>query len=94
VNKVSDLFNSTDGVAGKLNTLMERFTSTGGQLQIARDGTDNQLANIKTALTRNNKQIDARVASFQLQYEALYNAMSKISLQSQSISSLFTTLYG
>jgi flagellar hook-associated protein 2 len=94
VKKISDLFNSSDGLAGRLNTLLETFTSTGGQMEIAQTGTNDQLANVKTALTRSNAQIDAKVASFRKQYEAMYNAMTKISLQSQTISSLLTQLYG
>ena len=92
--KVSDLFNSSNGLAGQLNTLLETFTSTGGQLAIAQDGTNNQLTFIKNSLTRTNAQIDAKVESFRKQYEALYDAMTRISLQSQSISTLIARLYG
>lgn len=94
VRKVADLFNSTDGVAGRMNALLESFTSTGGQLEIAQNGTKDQLSGIKTALTRNQTQIDARVASFRKQYEALYNAMTRISLQSQTVTNLLNQLYG
>ncbi|NWF71396.1 MAG: flagellar filament capping protein FliD [Chloroflexi bacterium] len=94
VRKVSDLFNSSNGLAGRLNTLLEQFTSTGGQLDIAQDGTNTALANVKTALTRTNAQIDSKVAFFRKQYEQLYNTMQKISLQQQSISSLTFSLYG
>ncbi len=94
VRKVSDLFNSSNGLAGRLSTLVEQFTSTGGQLDIAQDGTNNQLTNVKSALTRTNAQIDSKVAFFRKQYESLYNAMQKISLQSQAISRLSGSLYG
>jgi flagellar hook-associated protein 2 len=94
VRKVSDLFNSSNGLAGRLNTLLEQFTSTGGQLDIAQDGTNTALTSLKTALTRTNKQIDSKVAFFRKQYESLYNAMQRISLQQQSISSLTASLYG
>jgi flagellar hook-associated protein 2 len=94
VRKVSDLFNSSNGLASRLNTLLEQFTSTGGQLDIAQDGTNTALASVKTALTRTNVQIDGKVAFFRKQYEQLYNTMQKISLQQQSISSLTFSLYG
>jgi flagellar hook-associated protein 2 len=94
VRKVSDLFNSSDGLAGRLSTLMESFTSTGGQLELAQNGTNLQISNVKTALTRTNSQIDLKVNSFQKQYENLYNIMTKLSSQSNSISSLLTALYG
>ncbi|MBI5473874.1 MAG: flagellar filament capping protein FliD [Ignavibacteriae bacterium] len=94
VTKIADLFNSSNGLAGQLNTLIESFTASGGQIQIAQDGASNQLANITTSLTRTNAQIDLKVASFRKQYESLYSAMTRISLQSQSINSLLTQLYG
>jgi flagellar hook-associated protein 2 len=92
VKKISDLFNSADGIAVRLNALLETFTATGGQLEIAHNGTNNQLSSIKAALTRNTVQINARVESFRKQYESLYNAMTKISLQSQTITSLISML--
>ena len=94
VRKVSDLFNSSNGLAGRLSTLLESFTSSGGQLDLAQTGANSQIENVKTALTRTNAQIDSRVESFRKQYESLYNTMTKLSLQSQSISSLLTQLYG
>ena len=94
VSKIGDLFNATDGIAVRLNSLLDSFTATGGQLEIAQNGTRDQLSSIKTALTRNQAQIDAKVASFQKQYEALYNAMTRISLQSQTVTNLLTQLYG
>ena len=94
VRKVSDLFNSSDGIAGRLNTLLETFTSSGGQVELAQNGTNTQLTSLKTSLDRTNAQINTKVASFRKQYEALYSAMNKIALQSQSISNLITALYG
>ncbi len=92
--KISDLFNSSNGIGTQLNTLMETFTATGGQLEIAQNGTNNQLTNIATSLTRTNAQINLKVESFRKQYESLYNAMTRISLQSNTISTLLTQLYG
>lgn len=94
VKKVSDLFNSSNGLAGRLSTLLEPFTSTGGQLDIVQNGTNDQLTNVKSALVRTRTQIDSRVLSFRTQYESLYSAMTRISLQSQSITSLLTQIYG
>lgn len=93
VRKVSDLFNSSNGLAGRLSALLEQFTLSGGQLDIAQEGTNSALTNLKTALTRTKTQIDAKVAFFRKQYESLYNAMQKISLQQQSISGLASSLY-
>ncbi len=92
--KISDLFNSSNGIGSQLNTLMETFTATGGQLEIAQNGTNNQITNIATSLTRTNAQINLKVESFRKQYESLYNAMTRISLQSDTISTLLTQLYG
>jgi flagellar hook-associated protein 2 len=94
VRKVSDLFNSSEGLAVRLSSLLETFTSFGGEIDIARDGTQDQLTNIRTALTRTNAQIDRRVEAFRLQFEALQSALNKISLQSQAISRLSLQLYG
>ncbi len=94
VRKVSDLFNSSDGLAVRLSSLLQGFTSFGGQIDIARDGTQGQLTNIRAALTRTNAQIDRKVEAFRLQFEALQSALNRISLQSQAISRLTLQLYG
>lgn len=94
LRKVSDLFNAADGVAVRLSSLLETFTSFGGQIDLARDGAQNQLTNLNTALTRTNAQIDRKVQSFRLQFEVLQNALNRISLQSQAISRLSLQLYG
>ncbi len=94
LRKVSDLFNTSNGLAVRLSSLLESFTSYGGQIDIARDGVQDQLTNIRTALTRTNAQIDRKVQSFRLQFEALQSALNRISLQSQAISRLSVQLYG
>ncbi len=94
VRKVSDLFNASDGLAVRLSSLLETFTSFGGQIDVVRDGTQDQLTNIRTALTRTNAQIDRKVEAFRLQFEALQNTLNRISLQSQAISRLSLQLYG
>jgi flagellar hook-associated protein 2 len=94
LRKVSDLFNTSDGLAVRLSSLLETFTSFGGQIDVVRNGTQDQLTNIRTALTRTNAQIDRKVETFRLQFEALQNTLNRISLQSQAISKLSLQLYG
>lgn len=94
VRKVSDLFNSTNGIAVQLSDLLTGFTSVGGQIDIAQNGTQDQLTNVKTALQRTNAQIDRRVEVFRIQFESLQSALNRISLQSQAISRISLQLYG
>jgi len=94
VRKVADLFNSTDGIAVRLSNVLEGFTTFGGQIDIARNGTQDQLSNVSAALKRANAEIDRKVLAFRTQFEALQNALNRISLQSQAISRLSQQLYG
>lgn len=94
VRKVSDLFNSSNGIAVQLSDLLSLFTSSGGQIDIVQNGTQNQLTSIKAALQRTNAQIDRRVEAFRIQFEALQNALNRITLQSQAISRISMQLYG
>ncbi|HXF99322.1 MAG TPA: flagellar filament capping protein FliD [Bacteroidota bacterium] len=94
VRKVSDLFNSSNGIAVQLSDLVSLFTSSGGQIDIVQNGTQDQLTSIKAALQRTNAQIDRRVEAFRIQFEALQNALNRITLQSQAISRISMQLYG
>lgn len=94
VRKVSELFNSANGVAVRLNTLLDPFTAIGGQLDISQNGTRDQISNVRSALDRTNRQIDLRVKAFRAQFESLQSALNRINAQSQAISRITTQLYG
>lgn len=94
VRKVSDLFNSSNGIAVRLNALVETFASTNGQIDIAKDGTQSALSSVKTNLERTNAQIDRKVKLFRDQFLALQSALNRINQQSQTFSRLSMSLYG
>ncbi len=94
VRKVSDLFNSSNGVAVRLNALLDPFTAIGGQLDISQNGTRDQITNVRSALDRTNKQINLRVKAFRTQFESLQSALNRINAQSQAISRITAQLYG
>lgn len=94
VRKVSDLFNSSNGVAVRLNALMDIFTSTTGQISLFQKGANDALGNIKTSLDRTNAQIDRKANLFRDQFIALQNVLTRFNQQSRIISTLTSSLYG
>lgn len=86
--KVSNLFNSTEGVAAKLRTYVEGLISTGGQMDGATDSISTQLTNLSTKVTKLNKTITRQVQKYRDDLALLQSIYDQANQQMQMIAAI------
>ncbi|MDH3354580.1 MAG: flagellar filament capping protein FliD [Chromatiales bacterium] len=88
------LFGSTDGVATRLDTLVDGYASTSGVIDARIDGLNTSISNItdqRTALSRKLSQLEARYFS---QFNAMDLMVSQLQSTSTYLSGAFANLPG
>ncbi|HLC43283.1 MAG TPA: flagellar filament capping protein FliD [Methylomirabilota bacterium] len=83
VRKVSDLFNSSNGVATKLETLLDGYVNTGGVVEGSKNSVTTQISNINARIDRMEERLALREASLRKQFSQLQEVLNRI-LQQQS----------
>jgi flagellar hook-associated protein 2 len=88
--KVYDLFNSTNGVANKLQTLIDPFVKSEGLLDKRVDQASTQIDSLVNRIKSSQEQIDRKGETYRKQYEKLLNAINNLNSQQSLISSMMS----
>ncbi len=88
ITKVSDLFNTSNGIATRLQTLLDGFVSTGGQIDTSTKGTNNQLASLTSRIKSFDERLNKRVDQFRQEFVKLQGVLAAVARQQQMIQSL------
>ncbi len=90
VQKVSDLFNSTSGIAVRLKTVLEGFVNAGGALDASKTGVDGQISSIESRVKRMEEQVNRKVDRYREEFVRLQNTLAIVSQQQQIMSTLLS----
>lgn len=94
LSKVSDLFNSTNGIAAKMVTLIDGMTnSSTGKIVAVKDAADSQVLNLTNRITRFDETLDRHVEKYRNDFLRLQATYNQILSQQQTISSLTSSYY-
>ena len=85
--QVSDLFNSTNGVAGALAAKLKPYVSYGGTLDTETKTTNLQIKDIGDRITTLNARIDVQVAAYKKQFMAIQNLLNQATEAQQVVAS-------
>ena len=89
VEKVEDLFNSTNGIANKLVSLIDGMTnSSTGKIVTVKDNADSQVLSLTNRITRFDETLNRHVEKYKNDFLRLQAAYNKILSQQQSISAI------
>ncbi|MFZ4619430.1 MAG: flagellar filament capping protein FliD [Bacteroidota bacterium] len=89
VEKVEELFNSSNGIANKLVTLIDNMTnSSTGKIIQAKDTADAQVLTLTSRITRFDETLDRHVTKYKNDFLRLQAAYNKILAQQSSIASI------
>jgi flagellar hook-associated protein 2 len=91
--QLSDLFNSTNGIATQLKQLVDSFTKGSGLIQKSKDGISSQMSSLDTRIKRVSAGIDAKVARYRDEIGRLQATYSMLTQQSQMIQSIVNSTY-
>lgn len=87
-NAVSDLFNSTNGIAAKLVEFLEPYTESYGILDDRKDSITDQIDLIEDRIDRLEDRMDQREAYYRQQFTSLQDMLNTLTLQQSTISNL------
>jgi len=85
--QVSDLFNSTNGVAVALAAKLKTYVSYGGTLDTETKNTNTQIRDITDRIKTANARIDVQVAAYKKQFEAIQVLLYQATQVQQEVSS-------
>jgi flagellar hook-associated protein 2 len=89
VSKVEDLFNSANGIAASLVTMIDKMTnSSTGKIIAAKDSTDSQVLGLTGRITRFDETLNRHVTKYKNDFLRLQAAYNQIMAQQQSIASI------
>jgi flagellar hook-associated protein 2 len=91
--KISDLFNTTNGIANKLKSLIKPYTKTNGTLDIKKDRTSDQIESIADRIVTLQTQIDKKVEAYRKKYENLVTTLNNLNSQQSTMNSLLSYTY-
>ena len=83
--EIQALFNAESGLAKKFDTELTRFTRFGGVVSGLEKGVKSKIRNIDARSERLNSRIDTRETHLRQQYSRLYQALSSLISQQQSL---------
>ncbi len=84
-NKVTDLFNSSNGIAVRLKDLLQNFISSGGVVDKSNDGINTQIKNLDNRIKLTEVQINKKVNNFRNDLNKIQNILSMITQQQQLV---------
>ena len=85
--QVSDLFNSTNGVAGALAAKLKPYVSYGGTLDTETKNTNTQIKDITTRINTLNARINVQVTAYKKQFEAIQTLLYQATQAQQVVTS-------
>lgn len=89
VEKIEELFNSSNGIANKLVTLIDGMTnSSTGKIVSVKDYADSQVLSLTNRITRFDETLNRHVEKYKNDFLRLQAAYNKILGQQQSISTI------
>ncbi len=88
LDQVAALFNSTDGFAPRLESVLDEMTGAEGILQKRQDVLERQVELINNRIDQLRKQVDKRLDFFRDQFSQLQAAMIQFTNQSRFLSAL------
>ena len=86
--KVSDLFNSTGGVAPQLRTYIEGLISSGGQLSGAASSLNSQITGLSTKISKLNTTVNKQVQKYRDDLARLQSVYDQANQQMQQIAAI------
>jgi flagellar hook-associated protein 2 len=86
---ISNLFNSTNGIATQLKTLLDGFTKKDGIMDAEQTGVSNQLTNLKTQITNKTNRVNADVTRYQKEFAALTTLLINANEQLTEFTTIF-----
>lgn len=89
MQKVSDLFNTSSGVAVRVEDLLDRYAQTGGIVDGSSDSVERQIDNINDQIDRMEERLAMKEKQLWDEFAALQEALSRI----QSQQSFFNSFY-
>lgn len=89
---VENLFNSSDGVATRMASLLEAFTKTGGIVNDQQRSLSEELRRIDNRLARLNEQLQRREEYYRKQLASMQEALYALVRQQSTLSSFLNSL--
>ncbi len=89
---VENLFNSSNGVATRLASLLEAFVETGGIVEKQQSSLQDEVRRIDTRLERLNKQLERREEYYRKQLADMQEALYALVQQQNTLSGFLSTL--
>lgn len=88
--KVTDLFNSSNGIAVRAKNLLEYFVNSGGVVDKSSDGINTQIKNIDSRIKLTEKGITKKVTTFRTDLSKIQNVLSMVTQQQQLLQSIIS----
>ena len=92
---ISDLFNSTNGLASKVHDFLDNYTQTGGIIDQSEDTIEEKTRNINKRIKRYEARLEVQIESYRRQFAQLQELMSGLQSQQASLSTVLNgSFYG
>lgn len=88
LSQVEALFNSTDGIAGRLTSILDQFTKGDGIIQKRKDVLQSQINRLDSRIESMKKGVDRKIENTRQQFGQLQAAIATFSAQSNYLSVL------
>lgn len=91
--KVTDLFNSTQGIATRGQDLLKNFISVGGTVDDIKKGAQSQLSGVESNISRLNKRVNDKEVYLRREFTDLQRSLSRLNAQGALLQKISST-YG
>ena len=92
-NAVSDLFNSSDGVAVQMNTLMKQFANAGGVMDQKISGAQDQVTAMNNQISAMQSSINIQADAMRQQFTAYESMLIQLTNTQNSLNSIWNSMY-
>ncbi len=92
-DNVAELFNSADGVAAQLDSILKPFVKVGGYVDLSQNGIDRKITAIELRIDRLEERVAQREQQLIAQYSSVQSMMATLNAQQSFLSSLYS-MYG
>lgn len=89
-NKVTDLFNSPNGIAIRVKDMLQHFVSSGGVVDKSRDGINTQIKNLDGRIKLTDVQINKKVSNFRTDLNKIQSILSMVTQQQQLMQNIMS----
>lgn len=90
VSKVTDLFNSPNGIAVRMKGLIENFINSGGVVDKSSDGINSQIKSIDSRIKQTEAGINKKVIVFRTDLNKIQNVLTMVTQQQQLLQSIIS----